>query len=66
MAGRCPNAAETDHMVFEHFMTLDQPKDKVQVMYLWVDGTGQFLRSKTRTLDTVPEKAEGISDSTPS
>lgn len=58
MAGRCPNAAQTDHAIFDHFMTLPQPENKVQVMYIWVDGTGQYLRSKTRTLDFEPKTPE--------
>ncbi len=52
--------AATDKQVLEHYMSLEQPDDKVQAMYVWIDGTGEGLRAKTRTLDFEPKKPEGI------
>ncbi|XP_014247702.1 glutamine synthetase isoform X2 [Cimex lectularius] len=40
--------------VLNRFLQLPQPDNTVQAMYVWVDGTGEHLRAKTRTLNFVP------------
>jgi len=36
--------------VYEHYMTLPQPEDVLQAEYIWIGGTGQDLRCKTKTI----------------
>ncbi|CAL8092905.1 unnamed protein product [Calicophoron daubneyi] len=44
--------------ILASYYRLPQPADTVQVMYIWIDGSGEGLRCKTMTVDKVPKSAE--------
>ncbi|KAK8385136.1 hypothetical protein O3P69_012140 [Scylla paramamosain] len=49
------STAVTDKTVLDRYMRLPIPDNKCQAMYVWVDGTGEHLRSKTRTVNFHPQ-----------
>ncbi len=51
--------ASLDKTILNKYMELEQPDNTCQVMYIWIDGSGENLRCKSRTLDAPPQKPEG-------
>ncbi|XP_017474170.1 PREDICTED: glutamine synthetase 2 cytoplasmic-like [Rhagoletis zephyria] len=48
-----PNA-QLDKTILERYRNLPLKENIVQATYVWIDGTGQDLRCKDRTLDFIP------------
>ena len=51
--------SHTNKTVLSKYMALPQG-EMVQATYIWIDGTGQGIRSKTKTLDSKPSKLEDL------
>jgi glutamine synthetase len=48
------NHAATNKAVLNKYLALEQG-NRVQALYIWIDGSGEGLRSKTKTLEEVPK-----------
>ncbi|KAL0271553.1 UNVERIFIED_CONTAM: hypothetical protein PYX00_008611 [Menopon gallinae] len=48
-------------VVLDKYMRLPQPKDKCIVSYIWIDGTGEHLRTKDKIVDHIPKSPEDLS-----
>lgn len=55
------NPTATDKQVLRKFLELEQPEDKILATYVWIDGTGENLRSKTMTIDFEPTDINQLS-----
>ncbi|XP_074654035.1 glutamine synthetase-like [Tubulanus polymorphus] len=60
MALQIRPGSHLDKTTLTQYYTLEQPEDKIQAMYIWIDGTGEGIRCKTRTLDSEPETINDI------
>ncbi|TGZ66048.1 hypothetical protein CRM22_005550 [Opisthorchis felineus] len=52
------NSPADSKTLLARYYSLPQPEDKIQLMYVWIDGTGENLRCKTMTVDREPMTPE--------
>merc|ERR1711863_179449 len=51
--------SQTNKSVLDRYMELNQGH-RVQALYIWIDGTGEGLRSKTKTLEKKPASVDEL------
>jgi len=50
----------TNKQVLDRYMRLPIPENKTQVTYIWIDGTGENVRAKSRTIGFVPKQPKEL------
>lgn len=50
-----------DKLVTNKYLALPQPANKLLATYVWIDGTGEQIRSKTKTISKEPHSAQELS-----
>lgn len=51
---------ESNGPVLAKYLSLNQPDEQILAEYVWIDGSCENVRSKTRTLDSVPSRVEEL------
>jgi glutamine synthetase len=54
------NVSATDKQVLRRYLDLAQPEDKILATYIWIDGSGENLRSKTMTVGVEPKQPSDL------
>lgn len=49
----------TNKTLLDRYLNLPTPQNICQATYVWIDGTGEYVRCKTKTVDFIPKKPEG-------
>lgn len=56
-----PNAL-INKTLLERYTSLELPDGKIIATYIWIDGTGENVRCKDRTLEYIPKSPSGKFD----
>lgn len=49
----------TNKVILDKYMAIPQPRT-CQAMYIWIDGSGENVRAKTKTLAGEPKSLKGM------
>ena len=55
-----PSEASLDKVAKAKYMELPTGGNIVQAMYIWIDGSGEGLRCKTKSFTTAPKSVKGL------
>lgn len=58
MLKNSPNAT-LNKAISERYNDLPMPEGSLIATYIWIDGTGENLRCKDRTITSIPESPKG-------